>query len=133
MLYQIKRGGAYISLINLNSDINFLTDTFFSYYAIFYDQFELIKAEIYLKKLNVEYRVEQYLKPKSIGKTLKQQNGTILKRMVCSANGQTNKQHNLESNSRTKISKGQGQFISDNEGLFEWEISRKDDRNTKRL
>jgi hypothetical protein len=29
MLYQIKRGGAYISLINLNSDIIFLTDTFF--------------------------------------------------------------------------------------------------------
>jgi hypothetical protein len=80
MLYQIKRGGAYISLINLNSDINFLTDTFFSHYAIFYDEFELAKAEIYLKKLKVDYRIEQYLKPKKLGIP----NGTILKRMVCS-------------------------------------------------
>lgn len=119
MLYQIKRDGAYISLINLNSDIIFLTDTFFSHYAIFYDEFELVKAEIYLKKLKVKYRVEQYFKPKK----LETPNGTILKRMVCSKDGQTNKQHNLELNSRTKVSKGQRAIISDNEGLFEWEVS----------
>ena len=133
MLYQIKRGGAYISLINLNSDIIFLTDTFFSHYAIFYDEFELVKAEIYLKKLKVEYRVEQYLKPKPIGKTLKQQNGTILKRMVCRPDGQTNIVNNLEFNSRTKVSKGQRTVISDNEGLFEWETRGKDNRRSKRF
>ena len=129
MLYQIKRGGAYISLINLNSDIIFLTDTFLSRNAIFYNQFELVKAEIYLKKIKVEYTIEQYLKPKKLGIP----NGTILKRMVCSKDGQTNKQHNLELNSRAETCKAQRQFISDNEGLFEWETRGKDNRRSKRF
>lgn len=129
MLYQIKRDNNYINLLNLNSDINFLPDTFASKCALFYDNFELAKAEIYLKKLKVDYTIEQYLKPKKLGIP----NGTIFKRMVCSKDGQTNIINDMELDSRTKVSKGQGQFISDNEGLFEWEISRKDNRRSKRF
>jgi hypothetical protein len=129
MLYQIKRDNNYINLLNLNSDIFFLSNSFFSKCALFYDRFELAKAEIYLKKLKVDYTIEQYFKPKKLGIP----NGTIFKRMVCSQDGQTNKQHNTQFNSRAKVSKGQGEFISDNEGLFEWEISRKDNRRSKRF
>jgi hypothetical protein len=119
MLYQIKRKetGKYINLLNLNNDIFFLNDTAFLTKAIGYDIFEIQKASIFLKRFNIDFEITEF-KFKTIGKNLKQQNGTILKRMVCSKNGQTNIVNNLELDSRTKISKRQRTVISNNKGIF---------------
>ena len=72
MLYQIKRNttNAFLNLLNLNSDIIFLHDTYFAEYAIAYDIYEVKKASIYLNKFNINYSVISFNYSK-IGKNKK--------------------------------------------------------------
>jgi len=68
MHYQIKENEFFISVINLNTNPMLLKRTTNWLEAIFYDKYELAKVEIYLKKINLNYRVKQYFAPQKNGR-----------------------------------------------------------------